>query len=264
MIQEIFDFVFVVLVYRNTRDLKEFFESLTTPNIKVIVVNSFYDLESEKEFRRIAEANNADFLSVPNKGYGAGNNRGIEYALAHYDFKYLIISNADIIIKQFDINRLDYIKNCIIAPKIINLNGKNQNPSSPYRPSKMLSRYALWCYEGNHNMLIWGYYAISRLKKIVFYSTAWYRKHIFSAHGAFVIIPYSVLKNLHPIYNERMFLFNEEEYLGMLAASKGINTIYEPNIVVLHKEDGSINIANINEFKRNKESFTVYYYTWFK
>lgn len=255
---------FVVLVYRNTTDLFDFFNHNSVPNSKTIVVNSFYDEESEKEFRRIAEANNADFLSVPNKGYGAGNNRGIEYALAHYDFKYLIISNADIIIKHFDNNRLDSIKNCIIAPKIINLNKKNQNPSSPYRPSKILTRYAFWCFEGNHNMLIWCYYAISRLKKIVFYSTSWYSKHIFSAHGAFVIIPYSVLKKLHPIYNEKMFLFNEEEYLGMLAASKGINTIYEPNIVVLHKEDGSMKIANINEFERVKESFYVYYNTWFK
>lgn len=85
-----YDFVFVVLVYRNTRDLKDFFSSLLLSAVKVIVVNSFYDKESECEFKNIAEANNADFLSVPNKRYGTGNNRGVDYALTHYDFKSIV------------------------------------------------------------------------------------------------------------------------------------------------------------------------------
>ena len=62
-----YDFIFIVLVYRNTKDLKDFFDSYNLANSKVIVVNSFYDKESECEFKNIAEANNADFLSVPNK-----------------------------------------------------------------------------------------------------------------------------------------------------------------------------------------------------
>lgn len=264
MKRHIYDIVFVILVYRNTKDLIVFFESLRIPNSKVIVVNSYFDDSTEKQFRSIASCYNSDFISVPNMGYGAGNNKGVEFALNNYDFKYLIISNADIIIKRFDINILDSHKDCILAPKIVNLNGKNQNPSSPFRPSKTLLRFVLWCYEGNHNKLIWIYYAFSRLRKIVFYSTSRYRKRIFSAHGSFVIIPCKILKKLHPIYNEKMFLFNEEEHLGMLSASKGINTIYEPKIVILHKEDGSMKLANVNEFKRMKESFTIYYNTWIK
>lgn len=97
----IYDFIFVVLVYRNTSDLVDFFASLKLERTRVIVVNSFYDKESELQFKQIAESNHADFLSVPNKGYGAGNNRGVEYALKHYDFKYLVISNADVEIKNW-------------------------------------------------------------------------------------------------------------------------------------------------------------------
>lgn len=37
----VYDFVYVVLVYRNTLDLEQFFIHQTTPNSKVIVVNSF-------------------------------------------------------------------------------------------------------------------------------------------------------------------------------------------------------------------------------
>ena len=60
-----------------------------------------------------------------------------------------------------------------------------------------------------------------------------------------------------------MFLFNEEEHLGMLASSKGIKTVYEPKIVVLHKEDGSMKLASVNEFERLRQSFNVYYKYWY-
>ena len=91
-----YDFVFVVLVYRNTKDLEDFFCSLKVPYSKVVVVNSFFDDKTEQEFQSIAQRNRADFISVPNKGYGFGNNTGCRYALENYKFKYLVISNADI------------------------------------------------------------------------------------------------------------------------------------------------------------------------
>lgn len=120
-----FDIVFVVLVYRNIRDLRDFFNSNEIPDSKTIVVNSFYDDESECEFKEIAESNQADFLSVPNKGYGAGNNRGIDYALSNYDFNYLIVSNADITISRFRKDLIDKFPNAVLAPKILTLNNKN-------------------------------------------------------------------------------------------------------------------------------------------
>ena len=39
----VYDFVFVVLVYRNTADLHDFFAALKVANSKVVVVNSYYD-----------------------------------------------------------------------------------------------------------------------------------------------------------------------------------------------------------------------------
>ena len=85
-----YDIVFVVLVYRNTDDLKDFFLHNHIKNSHTIVVNSYYDDKSEGFFSKIAEENGASFISVPNKGYGAGNNRGVEYALEHFDFEFLV------------------------------------------------------------------------------------------------------------------------------------------------------------------------------
>lgn len=259
-----YNFIFVVLVYRNTNDLKDFFSSFIIGNSRVIVVNSFYDKVSEKKFQEIAEQNNADFLSVPNKGYGAGNNRGVEYALNNYKFKYLVISNADVIIKKLDMFDLQKLGDGIFAPKLLTLSGKNQNPSSPFVPSILTERYKYWCYKNNHKKLVWLYYIHSRIKKIVYYMIMGWHKKIFSAHGAFVIISSNVVQKLNPIYNEDMFLFNEEEYLGRLARAKEIGTYYVPNIIINHKEDGSMDLANIDDFEKMRQSYMIYYNTWIK
>lgn len=258
-----FDIVFVVLVYRNTEDLKDFFRSNQLPYTKTIVVNSYYDDESEASFKEIAEKNGADFLSVPNKGYGAGNNRGIEYALANYQFKYLVVSNADIIIEKLSIEALEKKGDVIIAPRILNLKNKNQNPSNPFAPHELSMRFWKYIFDNNSHSLLWLVYAWSRVKKTLFYLISPWHKRIFSAHGAFIIFPSLLLKKMVPIYNENMFLFVEEEHLGMLAAQKGIKTLYAPDIVIRHKEDGSMSVASVNQFERTKQSFLVYYEYWF-
>ena len=257
-----FDYLVVLLVYRNVEDLVDFFRFSKLQNSKIIVINSFYDKISESNFRKIAEDNDADFLSVPNKGYGYGNNVGINYALRHYNFNYLIVSNADIIVDKIEIDSLKKYGDAIIAPKILNLSGKNQNPSSPFTPGIFLEWMKYLCYKRCLRKMIYLIYAYSRLSKMVYYLISDIKKTVFSAHGAFVIFPYPIVKRLYPFYNEEMFLFNEEEHLGRLAKEKGISTIYAPEFVIRHKEDGSMNVASIDLFERMRQSYLVYYKYW--
>lgn len=259
-----YDFVFVVLVYRNIDDLKDFFDNFNLSNSKVVVVNSFYDEGSEIVFKQIAEDNDADYISVPNNGYGAGNNRGIEYALQHYDFQYLVVSNADVIIKDLKLERCLNYGNAIIAPEIRNANGKRQNPSTPFTPSKLREQLHYWMIAGKHYKIIWLLFVWSRFTKIIFYFICRWKKTIFSAHGAFLILPKEVLNCLTPLYDESMFLFNEEEHLGRLAASKGIKTYYAEDIKIYHKEDGSMKIANLNQMEQAGRSYKIYYEKWIK
>lgn len=259
---KVYDIVLVVLVYRNMSDIKDFFQNLHILNCKVVIVNSYFDDITEIGFKKIAEDNGADFISVPNKGYGFGNNRGIEYALNHYQFDYLIVSNADVIVETLEINGLKKYGNAIIAPKILNLRGKNQNPSSPFAPCKIIEWMKFLCYKNHMRKTIFLFYAYSRLTKIIFYCIKGIRKNVFSAHGAFVIFPYNIVNNLFPFYNENMFLFNEEEHLGRLAKEKGFSTVYAPEIVVRHKEDGSMSAADVDIFERMRQSYMVYYNYW--
>ena len=254
-----YDFIFVVLVYRNTKDLRDFFQSLTISNSKVIVVNSYYDDTSKNEFENIANRNDADFINVPNNGYGAGNNLGCEYALENYDFKYLIISNADILILNLDVNIL--CQDRITAPKIITLKGKLQNP---YR---VIGRvfFDKIQFSGYSKDSKWKIFLVSALTKVrrVLFLALHKSGYIYGSHGSFIIIPKSILELLHPIYNEKMFLFGEEEHLAKLAQSRGVRTFYDSRISILHKEDGSTGSLG-NSYPITKKSFLEYYNYWYK
>lgn len=253
----IYDFVFVVLVYRNTKDLKEFFESLKISNSKVVVVNSFYDEETKTAFQSIAEQNNADFINVENKGYGYGNNRGCEYALKNYDFKYLIISNADIEIQKLDIAQLS--DNQITAPEIITLKGKKQNPYRPYN-IPFIDKMQYFGYNHQLKLPVFFIIAINKIARIFFRLFHLHGK-IYSAHGAFIIIPNALLKRVLPIYNEKMFLFAEEEHFAKVMHKNGFDIYFDSSIVIKHKEDGST--SGLNVFEHTRNSFLEYYKTWY-
>lgn len=261
-----YDFIFIVLVYRNTTDLVDFFASFNLPKSKVIVVNSFYDNESELVFKRISQTNDADFLSVPNKGYGAGNNRGIDYALNNYDFRYLVISNADIEIKDMSIDKLACFPNEIIAPDIVNLKGRHQNPHMPFPRYKWDYKLQYSLYKHNLPRMRIIYSILSRLNKTFFYLLNKFFNYdiIYAAHGSFFIMPFSVIKQLHPIYDENVFMYGEETHVGMLTEKYCIRTRYVPDIKVFHKEDGSSSLANLNMFKLEKESFEALFNYWYK
>lgn len=257
----IYDFVFVVLVYRNVQDLKDFFDSLTLSNTKVIVVNSYYDDSTESQFKEISETNGADFISVPNKGYGAGNNKGCDYALKNFKFKYLVISNADIIIKKMSIDELN--EKVITAPNLVDRNGKLQNPSSAYY-NKFVEWLYYYIFKNKWYSLVIFCIIINKLEREFFYFAYKFFgvKKINQVHGANIIIPYEVLKKIHPIFNEEMFLFCEEPHLARKASSLGIISEYNDKVLVLHKEDGSTGFLERKTIDITRESYLIYYRYW--
>lgn len=258
-----YDFIFVVLVYRNTFDLIDFFASLKLERTRVIVVNSFYDEESELKFKQIAESNHADFLSVPNNGYGTGNNRGVKYALDHYDFKYLVISNADVEIKAMSKEYLDNRKNGIYAPSIKTLSGKQQNPHMPYH-IKMIDKlkYKLFCKNYWTGILL--FCAVNKILRNLFFITTKLGFHkIYTAHGAFVIFPKEIVEDLYPFYDEDVFLFTEEENLGQLAQRNKINTYFVPKVKIRHKEDGSTSMISDKQRDITRKSYITFYKKWY-
>ncbi len=256
-------YVFVILVYRNYKDLDECVESIKEKinDFRIIVVNAYYDDETMNAVKGLSEKHNCHFINIENKGYSFGNNRGIEYAEKNFEYDYLIVSNADIVIKHFDTSKLETIEeNSIIVPKIIAADGRYQNPMLPMQ-SKLSDRLTYKGLKNSNKFLFFLGVGISKIHRTWFliFNKNKIRK-VYAAHGSFVVFSRGSLQKLEfKPYDENMFLFAEESVLAEKAKISGIKTLYYPFFSIYHKEDGSMKLA---DFSINKElvKSNIYFY----
>lgn len=253
-----FDIVFVVLVYKNTKVLKDFFKGLNISySHKVVVVNSFYDKDSEYECQSIAEEYDADFISIANLGYSYGNNVGCNHAINNYKFKFLIIANSDTVIKEISCLQLINEEKAVIAPDTKMLTGKRQNPNIPFE-SYIYLRFLNLYYQYKYPLFITIAHAVNRLYReiVLFYSRLFNLKSfkIFSPHGSFIIFTHKAVMELMPIFNEKMFLYNEELHLAYNCKLHNIPIYYAKDIKILHLE-GASSSKESNSWKNHKESY---------
>lgn len=260
-----YKYIFVIVTYKNGEDLYDFNKSIEKKNIdsKVIIVDNF---ESESSSNRIKEISNElayDYISTNNGGYGSGNNKGMKYALDNYDFDYLIVCNSDIMISEFDDSRLE-TKNYVFGPSIITIDGKRQNPYW-VKDSKIL-KYLM--YKGRIKrsyFLMYVNIIINKVYRELFLMLNRNKiKKVFAVHGAFVGFSKDVVEKLYPVYDEKMFLYNEEAYLATRLKKENIICVYYPLISINHKEDGSTGgkVKNINAI--TTKSYIYYYETYCK
>lgn len=261
-------YLFVVLVYRNVDDLQELILSIQKQHInnRIIIVNSYYDEASKLECEKISLAFNCNFINVENKGYGYGNNRGIEFANKHYEYEYIIISNPDIVIKKFHEKEFLKIRNGVVGPIINTANNKSQNPY--WILNNKFSEWLIYKgYKEKSMAILYFGIAINKILREIFLIIFKFSHKIdfkvHALHGSFVIFPYMVLKKIGLPYDEEMFLFAEEAHLANLLDKHNIASYISKSIAVLHKEDGSITIANINEMSELRKSVMTYYEKWF-
>ena len=266
-----YNFIFCVLCYGNTKDLETYFQNVKKINgsYKVIVVDSFYSDGVRKKMRRIAEANNGDFIPVPNKGYGAGNNAGIKYAKEHYDFKFLAVTNSDIDFLSFDINEIADMEDNIVGPSIVTINGKKQNPYRPYYLGNIIELLEYWGFKYNSKMCLYAGVAVNKLLREVF--AWWYEKsgtkgRTYSVHGSCVIFGNSALEMLMDegtVFDENIFMFCEEMDIARRCRQRGIKLYYVPKLRIRHFEDGSINMAKkFDEHSEERKSYLYCYEKW--
>ena len=84
------------------------------------------------------------------------------------------------------------------------------------------------------------------------------------AHGSFLFFSAHALEILgHRPYDENLFLFAEEAVLAYRAKKLNLNTIYNRNIIVKHKEDGSMKMSNISINDEVKKS-NLYFFKQYK
>lgn len=264
-----YEYIFCILVYKNTEDIIECLHSIKqkVDNYRVVIVNSFFDASTEKAINDIAYANNCDFLSIENKGYGYGNNRGIEYIKSRYTYDFLIISNPDIEIVKFEKKMLRSTSS-VYAPLIRNKMGKNQNPYW-YKKNRIAEEILYLGLKNRRMMLYYVGVAVNKLIREFLLRLFILNKNkkedeIYAAHGSFLIVGSKVIEQFNELYDDNMFLFAEEAYLAHIFEVNGIDTFLIKDIVISHKEDGSVGLANIDEMKIQRESFLYYYEKYIK
>lgn len=268
--------IFVVLTYINSDDLQDFVNSVkkNVEDYKVIVVNSFHDEESKKRIRDIAIENGCDFINVENKGYSFGNNRGIEYAFENYNFDFLTVSNADIVINRYNTAELP---DGIFAGIIIARDGRQQNPMLVQENHLSEELIYKGFYSNKKSLLLLGL-LINKINRMIFLSKykkkinsdKLFYKKIFQAHGSFITFSFSSLKDMwnsndmemNGIFDENMFLFGEEGVLAKRAIRLNIPIYFSNYSICHHKEDGSMRLSKINlegELKKNNIYFHKLY-----
>jgi GT2 family glycosyltransferase len=258
-----FDTVFVLLVYKNTEDLRDFLRDNggIPGNNRFIVVNNFCDEKSREEFMSICADSDCDYIDSDNVGYGAGNDLGIAYARENYEFRLLVVANPDTIIERLPEKFPDVGgRACVLGPAIRTLSGKRQNPCmviySPLR-ERLMRRFAL---RPSNTLPFYAAVAINKAEREIFGLLCGGRvKKVYSLHGSFMIFSRRALELMPEPFDRGMFLFREEDYLARLAKNAGAEMIYCPAISVIHKEDGSVRFVSGSVRRRTVESLRRYF-----
>lgn len=257
------DIVFITLVYRNYEDLYDLKRSIelhVKAAYEIVVVEAYYDNQTSEYVKDCALKLGCHYICVKNGGYGYGNNKGFEYVENNFLCQYICVCNPDIMI-QSDIS-VELLKSGLecIAPDIITRKGKKQNPYWPYE-SSLIEKLIYYGYKKKNRLVIYSGVVINKLYRMYWRMVArkYAKYNIYACHGSFYIMQTTFVKKNHFKYDENMFLFYEEAYHAHFLKKHQAHICFMRDIKILHKEDGSMNIANIEEMPYLQHSYLYYY-----
>ncbi|MFZ7131024.1 MAG: glycosyltransferase family 2 protein [Eubacteriales bacterium] len=260
--------VFVILHYKNIKDTLECVESIKSLKLSgtkiVVVENGSFDSSTE-ELKKLMKSIDVVF-NDQNYGFAKGNNSGILYAKEKYNPDYYIVINNDITIEDANIaNEIEKIYSLfefdVLGPKIIARNGINQNPNYLVLKTtkdiiKHLFRLTLINFL-NHI----GLYELIRKKRFTKKEEKKGDKtdsvlEGAPLHGSALIFSKKYIEKYEKPFNESTFLYGEEEFLFYRKNRDKLSFVYNPEIIVHHKEDASLN-SIYNSSNKEKLKFVT-------
>lgn len=255
---------FVILCYRKAEMVELCVSSLL--KIKeinfakiVIVDNASPDETGIKIMDMYKDSNNIDvILKEKNTGYADGNNIGFKYAVEKLECDTIVVLNSDVIIIDENFLKKLYVsvqnneKACIIAPDILekkygHVNPMDLNSLSKYSAFKNIIKNIL----ANILLSIGVDYTKFRVKnnyneKLVLPQSN------FVPHGSCIVFTPKWTKNEGKAFCDKTFLFAEEYFLYAYLKEKNYRIILEPQLVVNHLGDGSIESKEKNDKSKRK------------
>lgn len=200
-------------------------------------------------------------LNNENLGFAKGNNIGFLYAKNELNADIIVDLNNDVIIEQENFEKVivDIIDKdrsiAVIAPKVINKLGINQNPFrftplSTFKRIRQLISYTIY-YIGLNSRLFWKSTIkyLSRERNVKLNDN--YRDlYGIVPHGSCVIYTPAYIELSQFAFVPVTFFYGEEDLLYDFVKLLGLDTYYCSDISVLHLEKISTKTVSNNERER--------------
>lgn len=248
----------VIVNYNDYETTKRLLDNVKDYKVlkEIVVVDNKSTDNSLEELRKLKNKKITIIDSGENKGYSYALNVGCKYLIDKYKSLNIVISNSDIIIdSELDIKDLNsYIstKNVIVGPTIIQGNDLNRGFKipSPWQDIKQ-------------NIVFFGKRVLA---KELSYPDNYYHKDISkvdTVSGCFFMISSKHLEDMG-YFDENVFLYYEENIMGIKTKKLGKNIIVCNNVDVIHDHSVSIDkslkrIKKYDILKTSQEYFEKTY-----
>ena len=248
----------VIVNYNDYKTTKRLLDNVKDYKIlkEIVVVDNKSTDNSLEELRKLKSKKITTIDSGNNKGYSYALNVGCKYLIDKYKSLNIVISNSDIVIEsELDIKDLNsYIspKNVIVGPTIIQGNDLNRGFKipSPWQDIKQ-------------NIVFFGKRVLA---KELSYPDNYYHKEISkvdTVSGCFFMIASKHLEEMG-YFDEGVFLYYEENIMGIKTKKLGKNIIVANNVDVIHDHSVSIDkslkrIKKYDILKTSQEYFEKVY-----
>lgn len=224
----------VIVNYNDYKTTKRLIDNIRDYKVfdKIVIVDNKSSDNSLKELKKLENKRIVVIDSGENKGYSYALNVGCKYLIDKYKECKIIVSNSDIIIQsENDIKDLFELvkgKNVIVGPTIIEGNNLNRGWILP-KPMDDVAMNILGLYKKYQ-------------KRHLMYQDSYYNKDISkvgTVSGCFFAISSKHLEEMG-YFDENVFLYYEENIMGVKTRDLGKNIIVANNIDVIHDHAVSI------------------------
>lgn len=224
----------VIVNYNDYKTTKRLIDNIKDYKVfdKIVIVDNKSSDNSLKELKKLENKRIVVIDSGKNKGYSYALNVGCKYLIDKYKECKIIVSNSDIIIQsENDIKDLFELvkgKNVIVGPTIIEGNNLNRGWIVP-KPMDDVAMNILGLYKKYQ-------------KRHLMYQDSYYNKDVSkvgTVSGCFFAISSKHLEEMG-YFDENVFLYYEENIMGVKTKDLGKNIIVANNIDVIHDHAVSI------------------------
>ena len=200
--------------------------------------------------------------SERNLGYSAGNNIGMKYAIEKYNVDVIGILNPDVIIPKFDV--LESMCNALDNnPKIAIVGACTINSENEYNPN-----FSGWDIPSKKNLILNHFLINNRYKSIKTRPLIKpYLMQVECVAGCFFLANAKIMQELD-FLDENVFLYNEENILGIKCKQKGYMEaiVLDQFYIHNHKKEKKSTVtfkkkinATTNQYKSRKYLCKKYY-----